>query len=102
MIWKDIVPEKKGGGKRFRLPEVLILPNLSLGYRDGLRGADLHAGLAAQTFIDIRHVGLIALHLQDACGADIDAFFIAGAFVHINFHFPSHLAFPPYCHASSY
>jgi hypothetical protein len=77
-------------------PEIfLMLPKLHLGYRDGRRGADFHAGLAAQTFIDVRRVGFVAIHLQDARGADIDAFFVPGTLVHINFNLPSHLASPP-------
>jgi hypothetical protein len=66
---------------------------LGLGNRNGARGADLDATLATQAFVLVHRVRFVAFHLKDAHRTDVNAFFIAGTFVFVNFNPPSHLTY---------
>jgi hypothetical protein len=61
-----------------------------LGYGDGSRGTDLDAALTAETFIFINGDCFFVLHLEDASRTNIDAFFVPGALIMINFYPPRH------------
>jgi hypothetical protein len=63
---------------------------LGFSNRDGSGRADLNAALAAQALILIRHTRLVILHLKDAYGTNVDAFFVPGAFVGIHFDTKTH------------
>jgi hypothetical protein len=63
---------------------------LGFGDGDGGRGANLYAALAAQALILIDGDRFAFLHLENAHRTDIDAFFIPGALVSVNFYSPGH------------
>jgi hypothetical protein len=54
------------------------------------RRAGLNTTFASQTVIEIYRHSFITLHLDHAYGTDIDALFITGALIGINFDFPTH------------
>jgi hypothetical protein len=64
--------------------------SLDFSDRDGAGRADLNAGLTAEALIFVYRNGFAFLHLKDAGGANVNAFFIAGAFICINFDTKSH------------
>jgi hypothetical protein len=64
--------------------------SLEFSDRDGAGRADLDAGLTAQALIFVHHSRLVTLHFQDADGANVNAFFVAGAFICINFDTKTH------------
>jgi hypothetical protein len=63
---------------------------LSFGHGNCSGGAHLDAAFAAQAFLFIDRRGFVILHLKDAHRADIDTFFVTGAFIRVHFHTPSH------------
>jgi hypothetical protein len=64
----------------------------ALGFGDGdrARGADLYAALAPQALIFIDGDRFFILHLENASRTNIDAFFIPGALISVDFHSPGH------------
>jgi hypothetical protein len=64
----------------------------ALGFSDGNRGrgANLYAALAAQALILIDGDRFAFLHLENAHRTNIDAFFIPGALVSVDFYPPGH------------
>jgi hypothetical protein len=62
---------------------------------DGGRGAGFYAAFTAQALIDIGHLGFAVFHFQNPCRTDVNAFFVAGAFVGINLYIPGHSGSPP-------
>jgi hypothetical protein len=86
---KTRLPAKKDG-PRSGPPFGKSKKFLSFGNRDGAGRADLDAALAAQALIFIRHTRLVILHLKDADGANVNAFFVPGAFIGIHFNSKTH------------
>jgi hypothetical protein len=68
----------------------------SFGYDNGPRGAGLDTTLATQTLVEINHNGFFVLHFEYAHRANIDALLVAGAFIGIDFDFPTHDIHLPY------
>jgi hypothetical protein len=66
---------------------------LDFGNYDGSGGAHLDTALTTQAFFFVHRDGLAILHLKDAGGTNIDALFIAGALIRIDFHTPTHYFF---------
>jgi hypothetical protein len=64
-------------------------------YGDRAGGADFYATLATQALIFRDDRRFLLLHLKDTRGANIDAFFVTGALVHIHLNPPGHQASPP-------
>jgi hypothetical protein len=63
---------------------------LGFGDDDCRRGANLDAALAAQALILIDGDGFAILHLENAGWTNIDALFIPGALVSVDFYSPGH------------
>jgi hypothetical protein len=80
--------KKTAGMGLGRLPAENI--TLYFSDRDSAGRADLDAGLTAQALFFVHRIGFAFLHLKDADGTYIDAFFVAGAFVCINFDTKTH------------
>jgi hypothetical protein len=74
-------------GRRFQLKAMRAL---GFGDGDGARGANLDAALTAQALILIDGDRFAVLHLENAHRTNIDAFFIPGALVGVDFHSPGH------------
>jgi len=73
-------------------PAFAVKGNKCLGFSDGnrARGANLYAALAAQALILIDGDRFAFLHLENAHRTNIDAFFIPGALVMVDFYPPGH------------
>jgi hypothetical protein len=67
-----------------------IIITSSFGDGNSPRGTGLYATLAPQTLVQIYRDGFITLHLDYAHRTNIDALFIAGALIGIDFDFPTH------------
>jgi len=63
---------------------------LGFGDRDRRRGANLYTALAAQALILVDGDRFAFLHLENAHRTNIDAFFIPGALVMVDFYPPGH------------
>jgi len=83
-------------GKKKRRPGIRpafsVKGNKCLGFGDGnrARGANLYAALAAQALILIDGDRFAFLHLENAHRTNVDAFFIPGALVMVDFYPPGH------------
>jgi len=63
---------------------------LGFGYGDCGRGANLYAALATQALIFVNGDRFAVLHLENASRTNINAFFIPGALVSVDFYPPGH------------
>jgi hypothetical protein len=69
---------------------VQINERLGFGDGDGARGANLDAALTAQALFLIDGDRFAFLHFENAYRTNIDAFFIPGALVGVDFDSPGH------------
>jgi len=67
---------------------VVRLKESDFGYSNGTLGANLDTGLTTQTFIRLYRFGLPVNHFVNLSRASVYAFFVACAFILINYDFP--------------
>jgi hypothetical protein len=87
---RKLVSRHKKDGPNGGRPSGKSKKILSFGNRDSAGRADFDAALATQALIFVRHTRLVILHLKDAYGTNVDAFFVPGAFVGIHFNPKTH------------
>src|SRR5665648_281647 len=68
---------------------------LRFRHSDGSRGAHFYAAFAPQALVFVDYHGFLILHFEHARGTYVDALFIAGALIGIDFDSPAHYVLPP-------